>query len=438
MNNLIFYSLLKSKEWDKITTFAKHFITFKFKRKFMNRTMKYFRFLFTFSVILITTSISYIYSQKPFTIVIDAGHGGHDTGAVGNYSKEKNINLAVAKLLGEKIQNNYPDVKVVYTRTTDVFLPLQERADIVNRNNADIFFCIHTNATKGSTAFGTETYTLGLAKSQANLDVAMRENAVITLEDDYKTKYKGFDPRSVDSYIMFEFMQDKYIDRSVQLASSIQNQFVRSKRYDRGVRQAGFWVLHRSACPSVLIEMGFISNPMEEQYLSSNEGRQEIADAIYNAFTEYKRDNDKKNGLQVKAIKVNNTSAPSIENEDVTDSSANKQITSTIKEQKDEIKQDKPVQSISNSEKKISKNVIFKIQLFAVDRKMKHGASEFKGLKDTDYFREGKLYKYTYGEETDFKKIEKLRKGISKKFPQAYVVAFKNGEKISVREAMKK
>ena len=400
--------------------------------------MKYFRFLFTFSVILITTSISYIYSQKPFTIVIDAGHGGHDTGAVGNYSKEKNINLAVAKLLGEKIQNNYPDVKVVYTRTTDVFLPLQERADIVNRNNADIFFCIHTNATKGSTAFGTETYTLGLAKSQANLDVAMRENAVITLEDDYKTKYKGFDPRSVDSYIMFEFMQDKYIDRSVQLASSIQNQFVRSKRYDRGVRQAGFWVLHRSACPSVLIEMGFISNPMEEQYLSSNEGRQEIADAIYNAFTEYKRDNDKKNGLQVKAIKVNNTSAPSIENEDVTDSSANKQITSTIKEQKDEIKEDKPVQSISNSEKKISKNVIFKIQLFAVDRKMKHGASEFKGLKDTDYFREGKLYKYTYGEETDFKKIEKLRKGISKKFPQAYVVAFKNGEKISVREAMKK
>ena len=400
--------------------------------------MKYFRFIFTFSVILITTSISYIYSQKPFTIVIDAGHGGHDTGAVGKYSNEKNINLAVAKLLGEKIQNNYPDVKVVYTRTTDVFLPLQERADIVNRNNADIFFCIHTNATKGSTAFGTETYTLGLAKSQANLDVAMRENAVITLEDDYKTKYKGFDPRSVDSYIMFEFMQDKYIDRSVQLASSIQNQFVRSKRYDRGVRQAGFWVLHRSACPSVLIEMGFISNPMEEQYLSSNEGREEIANAIYNAFTEYKRDHDKKNGLQVKAVNVNNSSAQSIQNEDIADSSATKQLASTENEQRNGIIEDKPIQSVSNSEKKISKSVIFKIQLFAVDRKMKQGATEFKGLKDTDYFREGKLYKYTYGEETDFKKIEKLRKSISKKFPEAYVIAFKNGEKISVREAMKK
>jgi len=405
-------------------------------------SFKYKSTILLSSLLLVFLQFAYIpfvgAQSSKFTLVIDAGHGGHDPGAIGDISREKDINLAVSLQLGALVERNFSDVKVVYTRKTDKYLTLQERADIVNNNHADLFICIHTNSAKAASAFGAETFTLGLAKSKANLDVAMRENSVILLEDDYKSKYRGFDPSSVDSYIMFEFMQDKYIDRSVQLASSIQNQFVRSKRYDRGVRQAGFWVLHRSACPSVLIEMGFISNPMEEQYLSSNEGRQEIADAIYNAFTEYKRDNDKKNGLQVKAIKVNNTSAPSIENEDVTDSSANKQITSTIKEQKDEIKQDKPVQSISNSEKKISKNVIFKIQLFAVDRKMKHGASEFKGLKDTDYFREGKLYKYTYGEETDFKKIEKLRKGISKKFPQAYVVAFKNGEKISVREAMKK
>jgi N-acetylmuramoyl-L-alanine amidase len=243
----------------------------------------------------------FIYAQDArFVVVIDAGHGGHDPGAIGDISKEKDINLAISLELGTIIEQNFKDVKVVFTRKIDEYLTLQERADIVNNNHADLFICIHTNSAKSTAAFGTESFTLGLAKSKANLDVAMRENSVILLEDNYKTKYKGFDPTSVDSYIMFEFMQDKYIDKSVEIASSIQNQFsVYCHRSDRGVRQAGFWVLHRSACPSVLVEVGFVSNPSEERYLNSPKGRREMATAIYNAVVLYKRDHDKRSGKRI-------------------------------------------------------------------------------------------------------------------------------------------
>ena len=191
--------------------------------------------------------------NSKFTLVIDAGHGGHDPGAIGKITREKDINLSVALSLGEMVASNYNDVRVIYTRNNDRYLTLQERADVVNNNHADLFISIHTNSAKATSAYGTESFTLGLAKSKGNLDVAMRENSVILLEDDYKSKYKGFDPTSVESYIMFEFMQDKYLDRSVALASDIQSFFkVHAGRSDRGVRQAGFWVLYRSACPSVL------------------------------------------------------------------------------------------------------------------------------------------------------------------------------------------
>ena len=174
------------------------------------------KFFFILTCVSILT-IGQAVGQKQFTVVLDAGHGGHDAGAIGTYMREKNINLAVSLKLGSLINENYPDVKVVYTRKTDVFIPLQRRADIANENHADIFISIHTNAVKSRTTFGTETFVLGLAKSKSNLEVAMKENAVITLEDDYKTKYQGFDPNSVDSYIMFEYMQDRYLDKSLQL-----------------------------------------------------------------------------------------------------------------------------------------------------------------------------------------------------------------------------
>jgi len=262
-------------------------------------------------VIILSVNFTNILSQNSkFTLVIDAGHGGHDPGAIGKLSREKDINLAVAQILGELIATNYNDVKVVFTRNSDKYLTLQERASIVNSNHADLFISIHTNAAQSSGAYGTESFTLGLAKSKGNLDVAMRENAVMLLEDDYKSKYKGFDPRSDDSYIMFEFMQDKYIDRSVSIASDIQKQFTtHAGRSDRGVRQAGFWVLYQSACPSVLVELGFISNPAEEKYLASSTGQKELAESIFKAFKNFKYDLDKKSGKVVSSKSFNEIEA---------------------------------------------------------------------------------------------------------------------------------
>ena len=228
-------------------------------------------------------------SLMSFTVVIDAGHGGHDAGAIGLVKgvKEKDLNLTVAKRLATKIQQNHPDVKVVLTRETDVFLPLQQRADIVNKNHADLFISIHTNAAENRKAQGAETFILGTDRMEDNLDVAMRENAVMKLEDD-QTVYQGFDPNSIESYIIFELMQNQYMDNSLVFAELVQNQFVGTlHRANRGVRQAAFWVLLQSACPSVLVEMGFVSNAEEAKWLASEEGQNSIANGIYTAFQQY-------------------------------------------------------------------------------------------------------------------------------------------------------
>ena len=242
---------------------------------------------------------------KDFVVVIDAGHGGHDPGAIGKISKEKNINLKVALKLGKQITQNCPDVKVIYTRNRDVFIPLNRRAEIANNAKANLFISIHTNSVaNGKSVKGASTWTLGLAKSNANLEVAKRENAVILYEDDYQTRYAGFDPNSAESYIIFEFMQDKYMEESVHLASLVQNQFKNTcKRTDRGVHQAGFLVLKASAMPSILIELGFISNPEEERYLNSEAGSTSLAKGIFQAFTAYKREYEmKQNGNSSEAL----------------------------------------------------------------------------------------------------------------------------------------
>lgn len=224
-----------------------------------------------------------------FTVVIDAGHGGHDAGAIGYVSstKEKDLNLAAAKGLAAKIHAAYPEVNVVLTRETDVFLPLQERADIVNKNHADLFISIHTNAAENRKACGAETFILGTERMEDNLDVAMRENAVMKLEDD-QTVYQGFDPNSIESYIIFELMQNQYMDNSLLFAELVQHQFVNTmQRANRGVRQAAFWVLLKSACPSVLVEMGFVSNAEEEKWLASPTGKNAIVNGIFTAFQQY-------------------------------------------------------------------------------------------------------------------------------------------------------
>jgi N-acetylmuramoyl-L-alanine amidase len=371
-----------------------------------------------------------------FTVVLDAGHGGHDPGAMSANSREKDINLAIVLDLGAIIEQKFKDVKVVYTRKTDKYLTLQERADVVNDHHADLFICIHTNASLSSAAYGAETFTLGLAKTRANLDVAMRENSVILLEEDYRTKYKGFDPNSVDSYIMFEFMQDKYIDKSVEFSSIIQKQFVSyCQRSDRGVRQAGFWVLHRSACPSVLVEVGFISNPAEERYLTSDQGQKEMATAVFNAFVDYKRMHDKKSGRQMSAVsKIDQPTKREEHNQ--------KQPS-----QPEEALQHKPEADTVAKKNKIETPVIvpentvqipvFKVQLFVTLKNIKAKSTEFKGVGNTDYFVEDGMNKYTVGNETDYAKIEKIRRGIASKFPKAFIIAFQGDKKISAREALK-
>ena len=417
-----------------------------------------------------------------FTVVLDAGHGGHDPGAMGSMTREKDINLAVTLALGNLLEQNFKDIKVVYTRKTDWYLTLQERADVVNNNHADLFICVHTNSSPGAAAWGAESYTLGLAKTKSNLDVAMRENSVITLEENYKTKYHGFDPNSVDSYIMFEFMQDKYIDRSVDFASTIQKQFKTfCGRPDRGVRQAGFWVLHRSACPSVLVEVGFISNPAEERFLSSEKGQKEMATGIFNAFVDYKRAHDKKSGRQVsdvskieqkpkvedvkentqpkpvletsqkpvvvekpvaeltKKIIVNPNTKPVIDTVVKVVPTKATPVISTISEIKNtEIKNNKiEVKNDKITETKNNTVPVFKVQLFASKKAVKHNSHEFKGLTNVDCFIENGMNKYTVGSETDFRKIEVIRKQLHSKFPEAFVIAFKGDRKLTVRELSK-
>ena len=242
------------------------------------------------AVIALTAVLMWTQAAAAYTVVIDAGHGGKDSGAVGAVAKEKNINLAVALKLGELIEKNCPDVKVVYTRKTDVFIELHQRAHIANKAKADLFISVHTNAMpKKIIRRGTETYTLGMHRAADNLAVAKRENSVITLENDYEQKYEGFDPNSSESYIIFEFMQDQNMASSVEFAKGVQEQFVKTAgRVNKGVYQAGFLVLRETSMPSVLIELGYISTPDEERYLNSKSGQQSMAQSIYNAFRNYR------------------------------------------------------------------------------------------------------------------------------------------------------
>lgn len=374
---------------------------------------------------------------KPFTVVIDAGHGGHDAGAVGKIAKEKDLNLAVSKLVGELIATGHPDVKVVYTRKTDVFLTLQQRADIVNKNNADLFICIHTNAAENRNVSGAETFVLGIDKMQSNLDVAMRENAVIMMEDNYETTYEGFDPTSVDSYIMFELMQDQYIDRSLQFATLVQQEFSGSlQRADRGVRQAGFWVLHKSACPSVLIEMGFISNREEERYLASQKGKDDIANAIYDAFTSYKAAYDKRHGKEVTAAERPKRKAADEQELTQTPQREETPTPAVQPAKKTQTAQtDKKTTPAQTDKKTQAAKPVYRIQIFTTTTELKKNDPTFKGLKNCRYTKDGKYYKYTYGEETDYQTIADIQKQLKAKFKDCFIVAFLNGKQITVKEA---
>ncbi len=388
--------------------------------------------------------------EKTFTLVIDAGHGGKDPGARGAVINEKEINLAVALKLGQLVEDNNDDVRVVYTRKTDRFIELDERANIANRNKADLFISIHTNSVKkGSSAAGTETYTLGLARSDENLEVAMRENSAILLEDNYLQKYEGFDPNSSESYIIFEFMQNKHMEQSISLASEIQKAFVTAKRTNRGVRQAGFLVLRKTSMPSVLIELGYISNREEERFLKSADGQNKLAMAIYIAFNQYKRDYDKRRGALAGRSVAMSTTGSSSEPQAVIESQTNQLPPPGSEEDiRRKHRQESQSQKTSQSNKSTkqaqaasvsstgrvnsdtSGKVIYKIQIFTSDKKLPGNSKQFKGYKNVDFYKEKGIYKYTYGETTDFNAIRKMRRNVAKDFKDAFIVAFKDGIKV--------
>ena len=348
---------------------------------------------------------------RDFVLVIDAGHGGHDPGAIGRISKEKDINLKVALAVGKLIERNCPDVKVVYTRKRDVFVPLNRRSDIANEAKADLFISIHTNSLANNhTARGASTWTLGLAKSEANLKVAQRENAVILYEDDYQTRYAGFNPNSAESYIIFELMQDKYMEQSVRLASLVQEQFRHTcRRVDRGVHQAGFLVLKASAMPSVLIELGFISTPAEERYLNTEQGIGNLSNGIYQAFLAYKQAQAHHPVAQPdKPVQVAEASSPA------------------------------PVEDTEEAPASASTGKpVFKVQIFASSELLKGNDKRLKGLKGVEHYRENGLYKYTYGASEDYNRVLRTRRSVAGKFKEAFIIAFKDGRKMDINQAIR-
>ncbi len=348
-------------------------------------------------------------AEKSFTIVIDPGHGGKDPGAIGVSAKEKDINLKVALKFGELIEDSHPDVKVLYTRKTDKFIELDQRARVANKAKADLFISIHSNAIKNKSFQGTETFSLGLARTEENLAVAKRENAAILLEADYKQTYEGFDPNSTDSYIIFEFMQNKFMEQSVAFASDIQKEFKSTaKRIDRGVKQAGFLVLRQTSMPSVLVELGFLTNGEEEKYLNSEGGQNKLSRSLYNAFVQYKKEHDRKMGVLSTATTTTATTKP-----DTASGTKGAKATETV-----------------TAEKKSSGDTVYKIQILISSTRLPETSSKFKKYKNVDFYVDKGIYKYTYGESTDFKEMDELRKKISADFKDAFVVTFKDGKRI--------
>lgn len=364
-------------------------------------------------------------SAKDFVVVIDAGHGGHDSGAVGKRGKEKNINLTVALKVGKLIEQNCKGVKVIYTRKKDVFVTLDGRARIANNAKADLFISIHTNSVaKGRTVKGTETYTLGLHRTADNLEVAKRENSVILIEDNYQQRYAGFNPNSSESYIIFELVQDKDMKKSVRLATLVQNQFKNSaKRVDRGVHQAGFLVLRETYMPSVLIELGYISTPEEENYLLSNAGSSALATSIYKAFVNYKREHD----AEAKGEKNNQTA-------EVADPVIIADPTPAVSQA---TTNETPVQSnkkVDTTAK--SSQPVFMVQFYIASKKLPANSSAFKGLSPVSHYVENGSYKYTYGADTNYNKVLQSMSQVKKKFKDAFMIAFKDGKKINLQEAI--
>ena len=405
--------------------------------------------LFVILALFAACFISVRGADRKFVLVIDAGHGGRDAGALGKYSKEKNINLNVALAFGKYVERNNPDVKVVYTRKTDVFVPLYERAEIANRNKADLFISIHTNALeRGRIARGFETYTLGDGRSNAtktNLEVAKRENSVILLEENYEQHYVGYDPNSPESNIMFEFVQDRNLTKSIEFAKMLQKNVCRAaSRPDKGVHQSNLAVLRLTSMPACLVELGFITTADEEALLNDRNRLDQMAVGIYNAFVEYKNKNY--NGISVPyrtdspMLPETPAQEPANTSETQEDASARQQpeqrtaaeTTPQQQEQQTVAPQPEPQPAASADGRPV-----FKIQILVSSLNLKDGDAHLKGLTGCERYEENGMQKYTYGASENYNEIYRLRKQILDKFPEAFIIAFKDGRKTDVNQAIK-
>ena len=400
-------------------------------------------------VVLWMLTMTSFAANRNFTLVIDAGHGGHDAGARGAISMEKNINLSVALQFGRYVEKYMPEVRVIYTRKTDKFVSLIERANIANRANADLFISVHTNALPaGKIARGFETYTLGKHRAKDNLDVAMRENSVISMEKDYKQTYQGFDPKSSESYIIFEFIQGKNMERSVELARMIQRKVCdNANRPDKGVHQAGFLVLRETSMPSCLIELGFITTPDEERILNNSDRVNEIAKSIYDGFAQYRNKYDKRvtvpyRPLQSGDVEELNEQESQHQVEPQRKNEAQKKVevlkkTEALKRTEPQKKAEVQKRVVAQKKPKPKDAPVFKLQIFVSDRILRKGDAHFKGETDYESFREGNLVKYTMGASSNYNEIYRLRKSLQEKFPEAFIIAFKNGQKYDVNQAIR-
>ncbi len=360
-------------------------------------------FVFTFLIISLPHKLMAAEmpaSSTPFVVVLDAGHGGKDPGNMGNGYKEKDIALSIILKIGKELEK-YENIKVVYTRKTDVFVELFERGRIANEAHADLFVSVHCNSHK-SQASGTETFVLGLNRNETNFEVAKKENSVIYLEENYEVKYAGYDPNSPESFIGLTIMQEEYLDQSILLADLVQKKFTnRLRRKDRGVKQMGLIVLHQTYMPSVLIETGFLTNDQEGAYLNSNRGQDQMAKAISDAIIDYSQNI----------------------NLDVLDEIADEHASAAAS---------------AGSNSQIYKDITFKVQLAAGSRKLETAPYNFKGLQNVEREKEGKFFKYYYGKTSDYLKIQELhREAVRKGYPTSYIVAFKNHQKITLDEALK-
>ena len=396
-----------------------------------------------FSLItLLCFALAVVAAGKRFTLVIDAGHGGGDNGTPGAYSNEKDLTLKYALAFGRYVERNCPDVKVIYTRTTDIFVTLAGRADIANRNKADLFLSFHINAITGSkSARGFQSWTLGRGAQsgdrgiKANVDVAKRENSVMFLEKDYKKVYKELDSNAAESDIMYEFIADKNRERSVEL-SRLMQQYVcaATGRVNGGSHQNNLAVLRLTSMPSCLLELGFISTPDEEDFLNADSSVPLYVQGVFNAFMKYREHYDSNISVPYKPIKdepvIPQVVPPSYQNEAPAPKPARKKKVAVAAP---EVKAQPDV----TPDKDAAAQPVFKVQLFVASQTLRNDDSRLKGLDGVDFYREGALFKYTCGASANYNEIYKLRKQLLERFPDAFIVAFVAGQKCNVNEAIR-